>query len=75
MWSTDSARPKTKRPIDWLRYSGACVTITLNPWHWRWTPMIQRENHHDWPLGPNEQTWCVTWLMLTVRVWIDNGDW
>ena len=61
------------RPIDWLRYSGASVTITLNPLHWKLVPTLYKE--YDGWLGPNERTWRMAWLMLGLRVWIDNGSW
>ena len=61
----------------WIRYSGASVIVTVNPYHWRWQPYATRhaEGADGWPLGPNEQTYTVSWLFLTVRVWLDNGDW
>jgi len=61
----------------WLRYSGASVIVSVNPLHWRWIPFFQRhvEGADGWPLGPNEITVTVSWLFLTIRVWIDNGDW
>jgi len=58
----------------WIRYSGASVIITLNPYHWRLVPTAQHERNTEWP-SPNEHTYRVAWLFLTVRVWIDNGDW
>jgi hypothetical protein len=60
--------------IKWLRYSGACVIITFNPLHWQWLPRAQEERNLEWP-SPKERTWSVNWLFLTVRLWIDNGDW
>lgn len=61
----------------WIRYSGASVIVTVNPCHWRWRPYMSRhtEGPDGWPLGPNEQTYTLSWLFLTVRVWLDNGDW
>ena len=59
--------------LKWVRYSGLSVIFVVNPFHWRWVPQVLRENN-DWP-GPNERTWSVSWLFLTVRSWIDNGDW
>jgi len=59
--------------FNWLRYSGACVIIKLNPLHWHLVPYGHRDVS-DLP-GPNEQTFVLGWLCLTVRFWIDNGDW
>jgi hypothetical protein len=58
----------------WIKYSGASVIITLNPLHWCWMPVAKHEQNIEWP-SPNERTYRVAWLWLTVRVWIDNGDW
>jgi hypothetical protein len=63
-----------RRYLKWLRYSGASVAITVNPWHWSWIPRAQRELNDTWS-GPNERTWSVRWLFLTARIWIDDGSW
>jgi hypothetical protein len=60
--------------LDWLRYSGAAISITVNPWHWRWIPQIQNEPLDSW-IGPNERRFYIAWLMLTVRIWTDDGSW
>ena len=60
--------------LKWVRYSGASVIVTVNPAHWRWTPTARHERSAEWP-SPNEHTYQVSWLFLTVRIWIDNGDW
>ena len=57
----------------WLRYSGACVIITVNPAHWRWIPWANRFQD-EWA-GPRERTVSVGWLFVTVRLWIDDGSW
>ena len=59
--------------IKWLRYSGASVTITLNPLHWAKVPWANRF-YNEW-VGPNERHYNVGWLFLTVRFWIDDGSW
>ena len=60
--------------LKWLRYSGASVIITVNPAHWRWIPQAGQVFTTEWST-PNEQTWRVAWLFLTVRIWIDDGSW
>lgn len=60
--------------LKWVRYSGFSVIFVINPFHWRLVPHAQREYNDGWP-SPNERTWSVSWLFLTVRSWIDNGDW
>ena len=61
------------RITKWLLYSGISVIITVNPLHWRLTPCVV-QNLNEWA-GPNERTWSVSWLFLTVRIWIDDGSW
>lgn len=60
--------------MNWLKYSGASVSVTLNPFHWFWAPRISNEHRGDW-FGPNERTLNVSILFLTLRVWIDDGSW
>lgn len=68
----DSKKPN---PIlKWLRFSGASVCVTVNPCHWTWIPVLQRDANDVWA-GPQERTWRVSVLMLTVRIWIDDGSW
>ena len=75
MSSSDSKTLFSKRTmLDWLRYSGASVSVTLNPFHWRWIPEIQNEPLDTW-IGPNERRFYIAWLMITVRLWIDDGAW
>ena len=59
--------------IAWLMYSGAAVTVTLNPAHWSLCPWA-RKDYNEWA-GPREWTGSAGWLFLTVRVWIDDGSW
>ena len=59
--------------MNWLRYSGISVTITLNPFHWSLLPWHNRF-YDEW-VGPNEQHYNVGWLFLTIRLWIDDGSW
>ena len=60
--------------MKWLRYSGACVTLTLNPIHWTWVHRAYKESNQEWPEGM-WRTWRASWLFLTVRIWIDDGSW
>ena len=57
----------------WLRYSGASVSLTINPLHWQWRPWANRWQD-EWS-GPNLRTYNVGWLFLSARLWLDNGDW
>lgn len=63
-------------PLGWLKYSGACIMFTVNPLHWRAWPWWRADSDSsEWPLGPDERTWTMGWLMITVRIWIDDGAW
>jgi hypothetical protein len=64
---------KQPNPAKWLRYSGASMCVTVNPCHWSWIPRFRRER--DIWSGPVEWNGSASWLMLTVRVWIDDGSW
>lgn len=56
--------------INYLKYSGASLAITFNPYHWAWIPIVRREEM-DW----DEDTFRASFLFLTFRLWIDNGEW
>jgi hypothetical protein len=60
--------------MNWLKYSGGSIIFSLNPMHWRLTPWAKDEKINEWP---DDRVWAyaVTWLFLTVRVWIDDGRW
>jgi len=63
-------------PLHWMRYSGANIMFTVNPLHWRLRPWWRADSDAvDWPLGPDERTWTMGWLFLTIRIWIDDGQW
>jgi len=59
--------------IDYLRYSGASIIFQLNPLHWKVLPWIRKESNAEW--GSAEHTYSFSFLFLTIRIWIDNGDW
>ena len=60
--------------LDWLRYSGISISLTVNPAHWSWWPQIQNDPLDTW-IGPNEHRFYFSWLMITLRAWIDDGSW
>lgn len=74
MFSQNSNKSSIQSLVDWAKYSGASIVITVNPWHWRWTPWFREETNQEWP-SPNERTWALGFLFLTLRVWIDDGAW
>lgn len=65
---------KIRRSLNWIKYSGASVVLTVNPLHWRWVPYAKPVPNTEWP-SPNEHMFVASWLFLTVRVWIDDGSW
>lgn len=60
--------------MNWLRHSGVLITLTLNPFQWRWRPRAYKENNREWPEGLL-RSYRVAWLFLNIRLWIDNGSW
>jgi hypothetical protein len=65
---------KTRGIINWIRYSGGSIIVRINPCHWNLWPQIEPQYNDTWA-GPRQRTWAVTWLMITVRIWIDDGSW
>ena len=59
--------------LDWIRYSGASVSLTVNPFHWSILPRF-REARDAWQ-GPHERRFMMAWLFVTIRAWIDDGSW
>lgn len=59
--------------LDWIRYSGASMSVTVNPFHWSLFPRFG-EPKDVWT-GPNERRFVVSWLFFTIRAWIDDGSW
>jgi hypothetical protein len=58
--------------IDYLKYSGAVITMTLNPYHWAWIPVVRfDETNEVW----TNDTFRISILFLTIRFWIDDGSW
>lgn len=61
------------RLINYLKYSGASVTITMNPYHWMWIPFFRfGKSEEAWDTAPTTR---ICFLFLTARIWIDDGRW
>ncbi|CAB4137178.1 hypothetical protein UFOVP328_6 [uncultured Caudovirales phage] len=59
--------------LSYSKHSGVSVVVTLNPLWWKLRPWSRRETT-EWA-GPDERVYAVGWLFLTVRIFIDNGEW
>jgi hypothetical protein len=57
--------------MNYLKYSGASLSVTFNPYHWAWIPYARREQM----TMLDDDTFVVSVLFLTFRLWIDNGEW
>lgn len=57
--------------INYLKHSGASVSIMFNPYHWAWDPIMRKEGDPIW----DQETYRFSILFLTIRVWIDDGSW
>jgi hypothetical protein len=58
--------------INYLKYSGVSVTMTVNPCHWAWIPRFFHGKEDAWD---DTETLSVSVLFLTMRIWIDDGSW
>ena len=58
---------------NYLKYSGVSVIISLNPFQCRYLPWFRNESNNEW--GSSEYTYAFGFLALTIRFWIDNGEW
>jgi hypothetical protein len=61
-----------KNFLRYLRYSGLVVSIMFNPFHWAFLPRIQWGSLEVWDTA---NSFNVSFLFLTIRVWIDDGKW
>lgn len=59
--------------INYLRYSGISVIISLNPLWWKILPWYRDETNMEW--GSAEKTYAIGFLGVTIRLWIDDGSW
>lgn len=58
--------------INYLRYSGVSIIIHLNPLYWKVLPWYRNESSEEvWTTN----THAIGFLFLTIRVWIDDGEW
>jgi hypothetical protein len=57
---------------NYLKYSGFSIIFQLNPLHWKVFPWYRNEKTVEAWSTP---TYAIGFLFLTVRIWIDNGDW
>jgi len=56
--------------IKWLKYSGATLAITFNPYHWGFEFKF-RKSADVW----EQDHFSIKLLFLSFRFWLDNGDW
>jgi len=56
--------------LKYLKYSGLNITIKLNPYHWRLS-ISNNKTNDAW----EQDDMVIELLPITIRLWIDNGDW
>lgn len=56
--------------IKWLKYSGATLAITFNPYHWGFE-FKYRKSVDVW----EQDHFVIKFLFLSFRFWLDNGEW
>lgn len=59
--------------LNYLRYSGVSIIVSLNPLWWKAWPWFREETNNEF--GSAERTWAMGFLGLTIRIWVDRGDW
>ena len=59
-----------KNILNYLKYSGLNVIIKFNPYHWRLSASYLKTNE-VW----EQDALVVELFPITVRLWIDNGEW
>ena len=76
MWDM-SNRPKigdsNSSIFNYLRYSGISVILALNPLWWKVLPWWRNETTAEF--GAAERTYACGFLGVTIRIWIDDGQW
>lgn len=56
--------------MNWLKYSGATIALTLNPFHWGFQ-LKYKKSADVW----EQDAFVLQILPLSIRIWIDNGEW
>jgi hypothetical protein len=59
-----------KKFLNYLKYSGLNVTIKFNPYHWRLSAKYFVLNE-VW----EQDALVIELFPITVRIWIDDGEW
>lgn len=57
--------------IKYFKYSGINITLKLNPYHWR-IAFSKGSSVDSWEV---EHSYVIELLPITIRLWLDNGDW
>lgn len=56
--------------VKYLRYSGALITLIVNPLYWKIYPWVKKT--HDFYDKPRYE---FKFLCILIVVWFDNGEW
>ena len=56
--------------LKYLKYSGCNITLKLNPYHWR-LAAVWFNTSSSW----EQDVLVIELFPITIRLWIDNGDW
>lgn len=57
--------------LKYLEYSGINITLKLNPCHWRFA-FSKGSSEDVWEV---EHSYVLELFPITIRLWLDNGDW
>ena len=58
---------------NYIRYSGLGITITFNPFHWRYTPKFHYRYDVEW--SDKDLQIMFTWLFLKIQLLVSDGSW
>jgi len=56
--------------MNWLKYSGCNIILKLNPFHWA-IGCKYMKSADVW----EQDAFVLELLPITIRVWIDDGNW
>lgn len=59
-----------KQILNYLKYSGCNITFKLNPYHWRFN-FDNRKTTDPW----TQDAIVIELFPITIKFWIDNGEW
>jgi len=60
-----------KLVYNWIRYSGVWITLIGNPFHWRFSWELLKDDE----LNPKMNRFEMQLFFLNIRIVLDDGSW